>query len=177
MLSGNQSIEELQNIIKNINKNNTSQSNVIDWESRKKWWLGKINEFYSDIEKWCKEINVKVDKFDIVINEKNIGSYTTKKMVLFVGEKNFLFVPVGTIIIGGRGRIDIIYGSSRKKLILFAKGELEKVNKVNNEVLSKIYKDPEPKETEWYLVDTLGKHKKLFDHKAFLEFLVENMEN
>ncbi len=162
------SVEELQNILKKTISKENSRHKPVDWDSRKRWWIGKINDLYTDIEKWCKPLDIHVDKFDITVQEQFIGNYITQKLTFNIGSTSFLFVPIGRNIIGGRGRVDILYKNSKSKLILFAKGELSK--NINS---SEDLNNPEPKDTEWYFINSSPRDRNLLTEQSFLAFLSE----
>lgn len=164
------SIEELQNILKEAASKKNSKHEPVDWESRKRWWLGKIEELYGNIEKWCQPLSIHLDKFDITVQEQFIGNYITQKLAFNIGNTAFLFVPIGRNIIGGRGRVDILYRDSRSKLILLAKGEFSKNKNTNS---SEALNDPEPEDTEWYFVGSSYRDLNLLTEQSFLAFLSE----
>lgn len=47
---------------------------------------------------------VRLDYRDIELNEENIGSYTARQMILRIGRQEITMTPVGTLLIGAKGR-------------------------------------------------------------------------
>ena len=54
----------------------------------------------------------------IKLNEYKIGSYEAPKLVLQIGHDTVYIEPVGTIILGAKGRVDVKTGGVSFKIIL-----------------------------------------------------------
>ena len=94
----------------------------IDWEAQKKEWLDYINQFYESVKAWLEpyEVDGKVSyEFKpLVLTEENIGTYEVDAMhVNFAGQKITL-EPIGTLLIGTKGRIDLEGARGRVQFIL-----------------------------------------------------------
>lgn len=94
----------------------------IDWDKEKKEWLDFINSFYTQIQEWLEEYKQKgLIKYSYTqknITEDNIGSYYAKKMDLILAGKCLTFDPIGTLLIGTKGRIDLIGPKGTIKFLL-----------------------------------------------------------
>ena len=51
------------------------------------------------------------------MQEDNLGSYNTKKLILIMGAKQVIFEPIGRLIFGAQGRIDMEGVSGKVKFI------------------------------------------------------------
>jgi hypothetical protein len=95
----------------------------IDWETKKNEWLLYLDDLYKLFEKslndYVKKGKIKIIYDEISLTEEYIGSYNAQTMVIvFAGEKITL-KPVGTDLIGVKGRVDMIgkFGSVRIVLV------------------------------------------------------------
>jgi len=95
---------------------------TIDWDDQKKWWLNKLDDLYKDIQGWLKEYIDKQQLFtecsNIDIYEEALGSYTAKQMKIQIGNKIAKIIPIGTILIGTKGRVDLTGDAGRVRFIL-----------------------------------------------------------
>lgn len=95
----------------------------INWTDRKKEWLSYLNALYSQIENCLKEFEqrgkIKIFKEPFEIIEENIGSYTADKMIIAFADEKIVLKPVGTNVIGAKGRVDMSgkYGSVKIVLV------------------------------------------------------------
>ncbi len=86
-------------------------------------WLGYLNSLYKQITSYLQTyINdgaAQITYRDISINEEFIGVYTTQEMILRFGRSTVTFLPIGTILIGMKGRVDVQgpVGTARLALI------------------------------------------------------------
>lgn len=87
------------------------QIKKVDWEARREKWIAALNQLYEMIEKWLQSSVrkglIRIDYDAKMISEDNIGTYTVKKMKLWVGTEQVVFDPKGTILIGSYGRVDM----------------------------------------------------------------------
>ena len=95
----------------------------IDWVDRKKGWLEYLNALYEviggcliDFQQTGK-INIKKDSIEII--EENIGSYPADRMTIEFADEKITLQPIGTNLIGARGRVDMSgkYGSVKIVLV------------------------------------------------------------
>ncbi len=61
---------------------------------------------------------VRLDYRDIELNEENIGSYTARQMILRIGRQEITMTPVGTLLIGAKGRVEVVGPAGRTRLLL-----------------------------------------------------------
>jgi hypothetical protein len=94
----------------------------VDWTKEREDWLGHLNELYRKIESFLAEYiqagEVKLSYRDIELNEENIGSYTARQMVLKIGRQEITMTPVGTLLIGAKGRVEVVGPAGRTRLLL-----------------------------------------------------------
>lgn len=97
----------------------------IDWNERRKAWLRHIDKFYQIIQGFLKEYlnrgKINIDFSPLTLNEEYIGSYETKELHLMMGNQEAVFSPVGTRMIGSRGRIDLEGKAGKVRFVLVDK--------------------------------------------------------
>ncbi|MCX6832206.1 MAG: hypothetical protein NT028_08765, partial [candidate division Zixibacteria bacterium] len=95
---------------------------AIDWDREKQDWLGRIDEFYGTVQEWLKEYiddgKIQISFDSIILNEDHIGSYETKKLHLRLASQEVVFSPIGTLLVGARGRIDMTGIAGRVRFVL-----------------------------------------------------------
>lgn len=97
----------------------------IDWDGQRQEWLNFIDAFYSNVEEWLDDYKQQ-NLVEYVYTNKNItedyiGSYDAKKMDLILVGNRLTFEPIGTLLIGAKGRIDLIGPKGTIKFLLVDK--------------------------------------------------------
>ncbi|MDC5602460.1 hypothetical protein OFM92_05865 [Acinetobacter baumannii] len=105
----------------NANKYSREEKEV-DWEKQKKEWLEFIEIFYNQVKEWLKPY-IKQGSLSISFSEKNItedhiGSYIVNKMDISLAGATLTLDPIGTLLIGTKGRIDLSGPKGSVKFIL-----------------------------------------------------------
>jgi hypothetical protein len=98
-----------------------AQGKEIDWAREREEWLGYLAELYVKVESFLAEYiphEITVTYRDIDLNEENIGSYKARQMVLKIGRQEITLTPVGTLIVGMKGRVDIVGRAGQARLVL-----------------------------------------------------------
>ena len=84
---------------------------AVDWDKQRDQWLDHLNDLYARVEsllrKYTSSGQIHLEKRPIRLNEENIGSYTAEQMVLKIGRQEVNLVPVGTLLIAFKGRVDV----------------------------------------------------------------------
>jgi len=134
-------------------KENETQEEKINWEEKKSFFIEKVEEFYNIIDKYLEPYKDKIEIKDseIIINEEKLGSYKVKKRVLTIKNAIVEFIPVGTILIGALGRIDMEGPNGIVKYVLVP--EISNAPKIETAILSTVedrkkWKEKQQKEAE-----------------------------
>ena len=93
----------------------------INWTKTKEDWLAKLNKLYTEIESWLNDLEqdaISIKYIDKEINEDYIGVYTARKMILRIADEQVVFDPVGTLLIGAAGRVDMTGKNGQVKFVL-----------------------------------------------------------
>jgi hypothetical protein len=94
----------------------------IDWKQQKQEWLDFIQNFYDSVEKWLApyvyQDKLKFEYKNISLTEDHIGTYTVKTMNISFAGQQIKIEPIGTLLIGTKGRIDMEGARGRVQFIL-----------------------------------------------------------
>jgi hypothetical protein len=100
----------------------TQEQTVIDWEAQKNEWLTYIDNLYKSVDSFLKEYiesgQVVVSYSDRELTEDDIGRYQVRVMHLTIGSNLIALIPVGTMLIGTKGRVDMAGPRGTVRLIL-----------------------------------------------------------
>jgi len=97
----------------------------IDWNAQKEKWISALAKFYEQMDAWLSEYvsagKIKVEQSQIEIEEEHIGKYAVEARLLRIGEDQVVFRPIGTLLIGAHGRVDMEGPKGVVKFILTGK--------------------------------------------------------
>jgi hypothetical protein len=161
----------------------------IDWGSQRDEWLNYLNALYAQIESFLEAYlsagEAQCEYREIPLNEENIGSYTAKQMILKIGRQEVTFTPVGTLLIGMKGRVDVLGPAGKARLVLLDKKatNARSLIKVSVSVVGKGKTPPspppvsqplEPIEWAWKIVSRPPEMKFTdLTQEAFFEMILE----
>ena len=92
----------------------------IDWDAKRNEWIGYLDQFYKTVEQFLSEY-VKDGKISYRYSEKKIiedyiGEYPANVLQIELGPHTIKFEPIGTNLIGAKGRVDLIGANGKIKL-------------------------------------------------------------
>jgi hypothetical protein len=94
----------------------------INWQAEKEQWLYQLDNLYARISGFLKPYvdggQISISDSDIELNEEHIGIYTAKQKTIVIGTKSITLEPLGTIVGGSRGRVDVVGPLMRAQLSL-----------------------------------------------------------
>lgn len=135
-----------------------SSKKAINWQDRKNEWLASLKAFYEKVDIWISDYTdsgkIEISQCVIHLQEEHLGEYKAEMRILKIGSENAVLRPVGTLLIGARGRVDLEGPKGNIKFILTGKNSNGirisiKVTEPGNETLgSATTKELEPEE-EW----------------------------
>jgi hypothetical protein len=112
-------------------------------ERRRNWWIKEVTDLFDKVKSWLNPLiedgALEFETSDLQINEEWLGLYTVKRAVIRLGVDKLEMTPVGTIILGSFGRIDLKGPNDERMLILEATPGTEETNF-------------EPKDGQWFIV-------------------------
>jgi hypothetical protein len=95
----------------------------IDWHKERDEWLAHLDALYKTIEEllgdYVRAGQILLRYRNVELNEEDIGTYSARRMVIKIGAKEIVLEPIGTLLIGTKGRVDITgpAGSTRIMLV------------------------------------------------------------
>lgn len=102
-----------------------------DWPQRRAEWLLNLQSLYDKIESilssYISAGDIRVRYDPIELNEEGLGIYSASRLVLTIGTQDIVFAPVGTLIFGAKGRVDVL-GSRGRATFLFADRTVKRVS-------------------------------------------------
>lgn len=133
-----------------------SENKEIDWRQQRHEWLTHLRKLYAAIEsfleEYIKDQRITLRYREVELNEENIGSYIASQMILTIGRQEIVLKPVGTLLIGAKGRVDIIGPAGRTRLMLVDSEASEPTVRVTVSIRGKTDLPPEeppPKTIRW----------------------------
>lgn len=98
------------------------ESDAFDGMRERDEWLAHLADLYVLIEDFLRPYvekgSIAIDYDHVVLTEEGIGQYDARQMVLQIGRQRVTFTPVGTMLIGTKGRVDVEGTAGRARLIL-----------------------------------------------------------
>ncbi|MHB8057272.1 MAG: hypothetical protein ACYDHC_05185 [Desulfuromonadaceae bacterium] len=95
---------------------------IIDWNKEKDEWLAYLEQLYSIFEECLSEYTKKgavdIQYQDVEISEENLGTYSARLMTIKLGNEQIKLKPIGTNLIGAKGRVDMTGRLGSAMLIL-----------------------------------------------------------
>jgi hypothetical protein len=114
----------LKELLQRRREADRSPTRDVDWPSRRDAWLERLRGLFADIKTWLeplrKEGLVDFSDSEVVIAEEWIGTYQAPQLeIQSVGDRVRL-APVGTLIVGGLGRIDMRGPKNRTLMLILS---------------------------------------------------------
>jgi hypothetical protein len=95
-----------------------------DLADEKARWLRNLEGLYGEVQRFLKpyvDLNQVAVRFEeIELTEEQLGTYSANRMVITIGRKTILLQPIGTFLIGSRGRVDVVGTSGTAQLLLLS---------------------------------------------------------
>ena len=98
-------------------------SQTIDWSKRREKWLKELTELFKFVQKTLLDAKFPQDYITATthtLREETLGQYEAPGLVVTLpAGGSVTFIPVGSVIIGGYGRVDVT-GPARERVKLIA---------------------------------------------------------
>lgn len=92
----------------------------------KKEWLSAIDDLFGQIKRWVSEAQneglLEVTAKKISISEEKLGTYSAPMLVLRTERNTVELKPVGALILGAQGRVDMV-STSESFILLYLSSE------------------------------------------------------
>jgi hypothetical protein len=93
----------------------------MNWAGVRDQWLTNLNSLHQKIIGFLGEYipgSISYGFTEIELNEPNIGRYLAKRMDIKIGRQRVSLVPIGTLLIGCKGRVDVEGSAGRGQILL-----------------------------------------------------------
>ncbi|MFH1116078.1 MAG: hypothetical protein V1792_19365 [Pseudomonadota bacterium] len=101
---------------------NTHLEPRVDWTGRRDEWLEYLREFYKLVAEFLSDYvasgDVSTEYEDKYINEELVGRYPAQSLHLRIRGRDVILDPVGTNVIGARGRVDMTGPAGTVRFVL-----------------------------------------------------------
>jgi hypothetical protein len=150
----------------------------IDWNAQKDEWISFIKQFYSSVEGWLapyvEQQKLAFDYKKTTLSEEHIGTYDVDTMNINFAGQQIKIEPVGTLLIGTKGRIDMEGARGRVQFILADKDSKGIKVSVSISLDGKPKEEQQkPKEPNWTWKIVLRNSRKI----SYEDFTEENFFN
>jgi len=103
-------------------KKKDEQEQNIDWKTEREEWVADVSALFNDVRQWLepaiKEGLVRVTSNLRQVSEEYLGTYGISSLTLAMPEGRLVeMIPVGRIVVGARGRVDIVSGPKTVMLL------------------------------------------------------------
>jgi hypothetical protein len=127
-----------------------SEEERIDWNKQRDEWLTRLDALYAKIQEFLQEYvndgSIKLSFQEHRIIEENIGAYASRRMIIHIGRREITLTPIGTLLIGSAGRVDVTGSVGRARLVLVDKNATSMRSMVKIKVLMAGEKQEPPRE-------------------------------
>ena len=100
----------------------TGPEDAANWAHDLEEWLRCLDELYkrisSYLSRYIKSGEIKQTFREVMLNEENIGSYAARQMILRIGRQEVTLTPVGTMLVGMKGRVDVVGSAGETRFVL-----------------------------------------------------------
>ncbi len=102
---------EFEDFIKRQQVNANKPPAPFDPARQLREWHEHLSKLYGIVEQFMKpyteSASASVSYEDIQLNEEFSGPYTARQLSLTIGKSTIAFKPIGTMLIGSKGRVDV----------------------------------------------------------------------
>jgi hypothetical protein len=120
----------------------------IDWNKVRDEWLAHLDALYKKIEELLGDYvgsgQILVRYQDVQLNEEDIGTYSARRLTIKIGGKEIVLEPVGTLLIGTKGRVDVTGPAGSTRIMLVDKDAARPRVRVTVQINPKRPSVPEP---------------------------------
>lgn len=116
--------DKIKKLVSEIAERDETQK--IDVKAELTAWKSSIEALHKDVRSWLSpagdKVTFKATQTDL--HEDQLGTYQAPELLVAIGSESLTFKPVGRLVIGARGRVDVV-SSSGKVAMLLLLGEHE----------------------------------------------------
>ena len=129
----------------------------VDWDKERRDWIARLDSLYKKVESFLRKYKVEgsigIEYRETELFEENLGSYPVRTMIIHIGRQGISLTPVGTLLVGSKGRVDVDGPYGKAALVLVDKNVVSPRPRVRVRIIAPKEKDqPEienEKKVEW----------------------------
>ena len=164
-----------------VNQQIAKEEPSIDWTQIRDDWIKHLDEFYRQLaegflQKYIEQGKVHITWITKQINEEHIGSYDVKSLEVQIGTIKVRFDPIGTLVLGVKGRVDMHGPHGTVKFVLVPKTDSSPKIRVIQKVSGEVKEEPEPiiEELAWKILTPPPNIKYIeLEEESFLSTIME----
>lgn len=161
-----------------VNQQIAKEEPSIDWTQIRDDWIKHLDEFYQlaeeFLQKYIEQGKVHITWITKQINEEHIGSYDVKSLEVQIGTIKVRFDPIGTLVLGVKGRVDMHGPHGTVKFVLVPKTDSSPTIRVIQESKVKDEQEPVIEELAWKILTPPPNIKYIeLEEEAFLSTIME----
>jgi hypothetical protein len=104
------------------NQQESREEREFDWAAEREKWLSDLDSLYGQVIGFLREYidsgQISYSFANIELTEEDLGTYTARRMDIKIGRQHVSLEPIGTLLIGCRGRVDVVGTAGRAQLLL-----------------------------------------------------------
>jgi len=178
--------DEFRKFVEEKEKESTA-TQPFDWKKEKDTYLSFLDALYKDVKDFLKEYiangKIIVTERQIEIDEEGTGKYTANLLEIVIGKHPVQLVPIGTQLIGCKGRVDMKGRKGVIKIVL-VNSRMKSLRDHIQVTINEVGKEPapaksqdestEPIQWKWRLLTAppISKYHD-FNEECFLQALME----
>lgn len=97
----------------------------VNWEHEKDTWLFSLAQLHNKVVSWLAPYvanhSVQIGQEMVPLVEENIGSYQAPMTTITIGKNHVKLEPIGTLLIGAKGRVDMKGPKGVARLVIVPK--------------------------------------------------------
>jgi len=126
---------------------------AIDLETEKNLWLKKLDDLYELVERslapHLKPGSIRLISRTIELHEEQLGNYQVPAIDIAVGRAIVELVPIGTFLIGVRGRVDMTGPRGTARLVIAPEGSTTPTFRITTPLLDPAQHPESPEAWVW----------------------------
>ncbi len=152
----------------------------VDWDLQRREWLDFVALLYTNIEGFLRSFaeggRISISYDNLTLTEENIGTYAVRRMTILLGLNRIVLTPIGTLLIGTKGRVDMTGPRGTKRFILADRDSqgMKFVVRIRNSSTPVVEEETKPINWEWKIVsNSAAPLYNTLTQDAFLNTLME----
>ena len=98
------------------------EENAVDWDRRREQWLSELDSLFAKMVRHLKPYTntneIEIERTTTTLKEDYIGTYEVEMLTFKIGRDKVFATPIGTLLIGSRGRVDLSGPKSTLRIVL-----------------------------------------------------------